>query len=43
MTKEILHKFPEYLSDFNKAGMISKIKGIFSFVNFIWLILILYG
>ena len=41
MSKEILHKFPEYLSDFNKAGVISKIKGIFSFVNFIWLIAIL--
>ena len=38
---EILHKFPQYLHDFNKGGMISKIKGIFSFVNFIWLIAIL--
>ena len=41
MSKEILHKFPEYLNDFNKAGVISKIKGIFSFVNFIWIIAIL--
>ena len=41
MNTEILHKFPQYLNDFNKGGMISKIKGIFSFVNFIWLIAIL--
>lgn len=38
---EILHKFPEYLDELNKGGVISKIKGIFSFVNFIWLIAIL--
>ena len=38
---EILHKFPEYLDELNKGGVLSKIKGIFSFVNFIWLLAIL--
>ena len=41
MNPIILHKFPEYLNDLNKGGVISKIKGIFNFVNFIWLIAIL--
>ena len=41
MNSQILHKFPEYLNDLNKGGVISKIKGIFNFVNFIWLIAIL--
>ena len=41
INSEILHKIPEYLEELNKASLRSKYKGIFNFVNLIWLIAII--
>ena len=41
INSEILHKIPEYLEKLNKVGLKSKYKGIFNFVNLIWLIAII--
>ena len=40
MNAEILHKLPEFLDEMETNSVMSRIKGFFSFVNFIWMIAI---